>query len=1036
MGASLALAGVSGCFKKPDEKIVPYVQQQQEIVPGLPLFFASAMPFNGFAKGVLVESYEGRPTKIEGNDQHPQSLGGTDVFMQASVLNLYDPDRAAGVTRYADVSTWTTFQSELANALSDQKNARLRILTDTVTSPTLAAQLKELTQRYPNAKWHQYEPVNRDNILAGARLAFGRDVNTVYRFDKAKVVVTLDSNFFIDQPGSVRYALDFISARKVSKGHKEMNRLYAAEVTPTLTGSMSDHLLPMKPSRMEALARALAAEVVGGGAGGAASDVLKEPWQGAGGKTVGDWVRAVAADLKANPGASVVVPGEYQSPAVHALAHAMNDALKNAGQTVVYTDPIEADSGNQIDSLRQLTNDMAAGQVDVLLIIGTNPVYTAPADIGFAKALEKVKFKACLGMYEDETSVLCEWHLPQTHYLEEWGDLRAYDGTVSIIQPLIAPLYFGKSAIEVLALVLGDTDSGGHKLVRDYWMKTAPLASGSVNDFEDHWEEALEKGIIANTAAPNVQPTLRPEAANPPETPASNTGYEIVFRPDPTVWDGMFTNNGWMQELPKPLTALTWDNAAMMSPATADKLGLSDAMAEGRGPRSPVDVVTLTLNGRSVKAASWILPGQPDGVITFHLGYGRERCGRVGNKTGFNAYAIRDSKSLWQAGGLKIERADENYALFATHTHHSMQARTLTDQLNAPVISTPKSESGHGAQVEPGNAAEARKAESSQELMDRNLIRFATLEQYTANPKFPKDVEEGKGTRHPLELFETPYKYPEKGANDYPGYKWGMVIDLQSCIGCNACVLGCQSENNIPVVGKEEVGRGREMHWIRVDHYYTGDLDNPATFHQPVPCMQCETAPCELVCPVGATAHDMEGINVMIYNRCVGTRYCSNNCPYKVRRFNFLLYSDETQPTIKMQKNPQVTVRSRGVMEKCNYCLQRIVNTRITAEKDGNRRIRDGELMTACQQACPTRAISFGDLNDFYANDGKGSEVLQLQRDSLNYILLEDLTTKPRTSYLARVTNPNPAVPSQYRLEQPETPLEKTGTPEKEPAHS
>src|SRR5581483_11947594 len=368
--------------------------------------------------------------------------------------------------------------------------------------------------------------------------------------------------------------------------------------------------------------------------------------------------------------------------------------------------------------------------------------------------------------------------------------------------------------------------------------------------------------------------------------------------------------------------------------------------------------------------------------------------------------------------------------------HHSMQARTLTDQLNAPVISTPKSESGHGAQVEPGNAAEARKAESSQELMDRNLIRFATLEQYTANPKFPKDVEEGKGTRHPLELFETPYKYPEKGANDYPGYKWGMVIDLQSCIGCNACVLGCQSENNIPVVGKEEVGRGREMHWIRVDHYYTGDLDNPATFHQPVPCMQCETAPCELVCPVGATAHDMEGINVMIYNRCVGTRYCSNNCPYKVRRFNFLLYSDETQPTIKMQKNPQVTVRSRGVMEKCNYCLQRIVNTRITAEKDGNRRIRDGELMTACQQACPTRAISFGDLNDFYANDGKGSEVLQLQRDSLNYILLEDLTTKPRTSYLARVTNPNPAVPSQYRLEQPETPLEKTGTPEKEPAHS
>jgi molybdopterin-containing oxidoreductase family iron-sulfur binding subunit len=927
MGASLALGGLSACTRQPDEKIVPYAKPPEEVLPGRPQFFATAVLLNGVATGVLVESHTGRPTKIEGNPQHPASLGSTDAFTQAAVLDLYDPDRSQVVTNARRISSWDAFTAALKPPLDDQKikgGVGLRILTGTVTSPTLAQQLQSLLKEYPQARWYQYEPAGRDAVRAGALLAFGEDVNPVYQVDKADVILSLDADLLFSMQGNVRYARDFSAKRKVQDPHTNtMNRLYMVESAPSLTGGMADHRLSLRVNEVEPLARAVAAEL-------GIANVQSGQW--AEGSQYTKWIAALVRDLQQHKGSSLVVAGDYQSPAVHALAHAMNEALGNVGKTVVYTTPLQSDPVESITSLRELVKDMEAGKVEMLIILGGNPVYSAPVDLRFTELLKKVPFRAHCNLHADETSEHCHWHVPEAHSLEAWSDARAYDGTVSIIQPLIAPLYGGKSFHEVVAAMLGQASASGYEIVRNYW-KTQKVEG----EFEYFWRHTLHDGLVANSALPAKSVALKSiDWATTGNTNGAATS-EIIFRPDPTVWDGRFSNNGWLQELPKPLTKLTWDNAAIISPAMAERLNLSNH-----------EVVTLSYRDQAVEAPVWVAPGYPDNAVTVHLGYGRTHAGRVGGGIGFNAYALRTSDAPWVGTGVEIRKTSKTYQLVATQNHYSMEGR--------------------------------------------NLVRVGTIGEFHHKPEFVKEM--GEDPAPDMTLYP-PVKYD--------GRAWGMTIDLSSCIGCNACTIACQAENNIPVVGKKQVGVGREMHWIRVDCYYTGDLDNPDTVHQPVPCMQCENAPCEPVCPVGATVHSSEGLNDMVYNRCVGTRYCSNNCPYKVRRFNFFLYQDWDTPSLKMQRNPNVSVRSRGVMEKCTYCVQRINAARITAERE-DRQVKDGEVVTACQAACPADAIVFGDIND------PNSRVAKTKTSPLNYGLLTDLNTRPRTTYLARLKNPNPEI--------------------------
>lgn len=929
MGASLALAGASACTRQPTERIFPYARMPEEIIPGKPLYYATAILQGGVATGVLVESHMGRPTKIEGNPQHPGSLGATDVFTQASVLTLYDPDRSTVVTNAGNINSWAEFVNALSQELSKQaatRGAGLRILTETITSPTLADLLQSALVKYPAARWHQYEPVGRDNSKEGAKLAFGQVVETIYRLDQAQVIVSLDADFLSDWPGSVRYARDFADARRVAEQRSSMNRLYVLEASLSLAGGMADHRLPLPVSEIEAVARALAVQL------GIISDGVPDlPTRHR------QWVNAMAQDLTAHRGASVVMAGESQPPLVHALVHAMNDALGNVGKTVVYTDSIEANPVNHLESLRELVTDMDAGRVQMLVILGGNPVLTAPADFRFGERMKKVGFRVHLGYYDDETSELCHWHVPQTHELESWGDARAYDGTVSFIQPLIAPLYQGRSPIEFVAALLGQLNPSGYDLVRAYWRRQSPAA-----DFERWWQTALHDGVVAGSARPAKTVPLdvnkiKSQVGSPstPSLQSDASSLEVVFRPDPTIWDGRFANNAWLQELPKPATKLTWDNAVLVSPNTAERLSLNSE-----------DVVELRFKGHSVRGPVWLTPGLPDRSVTVHLGYGRTRAGRVGTGRGFNAYQLRRSDAYWAGSGLELIKLEQRYQLASTQHHHSMQGR--------------------------------------------HPVRVGTLEQYRNTPDFVKEM----GHEPPRDLT----LYPEY---QYEGNAWGLAVDLNVCTGCNACVIACQAENNIAVVGKEQVIVGREMHWIRIDRYYEGDWSHPKIYNQPVMCMQCENAPCEVVCPVHATNHSREGLNQMVYNRCIGTRYCANNCPYKVRRFNFMLYSDWETPILKLQRNPDVTVRSRGVMEKCSYCVQRITAARIEAKKQ-DRPIRDGEIMTACQQVCPTQAIVFGDIND------PDSRVSQQRAESRHYSLLAELNTRPRTTYLARLRNPNP----------------------------
>lgn len=945
MAASAALAGLSACTKLPAEKIVPYVRPPEDIVPGKPLFYATSMPLGGEGIGLLVESHMGRPTKIEGNPGHPGSLGGTDAFMQASILNLYDPDRSQTVMRDGQISDWADFVASISNARLDwqtKKGAGVRLLTETVLSPTLAAQIRVFLAEFPEAKWHQHEPCGRDSVREGARMAFGEYANSLYHIDRADVIVSLDADFLSLGPGHVRYARDFALRRDPDSTKHTMNRLYVIESTPTITGAMADHRLPIRASDVEIFARALAASL--GISGDSTVPTVS--------KSINEWTAALARDLEAHRGASVVIAGEQQPATVHALAHAINERLGNGGKTVAYTDALEAEPINELESLRELVADIDAGKVSTLIVLGANPAYTAPVDFNFVRTFLKVGQRIHVGLYYDETGEIASWHVPATHYLEAWGETRAYDGTIGIVQPLIAPLYQGKSALEILAILRGNEEPSAHEMIRDYWRARRPTQMAG-QEFESWWEKTLNDGLMSGTALPEKQFAAN---LNLPEAGATTSAdnLEIVFRPDPTVGDGRFANNGWLQELPKPITHLTWDNAAMFSPATAERLKLQNG-----------DYVNLNLAGWKLGAPVWISPGHADESVTLHLGYGRWKAGRVGTLTGVNAYYLRDSREPWIAHGLQFEKTNQTYALATTQHHHLIGAN--------------------------GNQGE----EESTQAFARDLVQVATLDEFKKDSDFAHEGMEKQQQEKTLSLYPG---YP------YTGYAWGMAIDLNRCIGCSACVVACQSENNIAVVGKEEVLRGREMHWIRVDTYFRGGMDNPEVYSEPVPCMQCENAPCEVVCPVGATNHSPEGLNLMVYNRCVGTRYCSNNCPYKVRRFNFFLYSDWETQSLYGMRNPDVTVRSRGVMEKCTYCLQRISAAKIKSEEE-NRYVRDGEIVTACQQACPAQAIVFGNIND------KTSRVAQWKAEQRNYGLLEVLNTRPRTTYLAKIRNPNPDMP-------------------------
>jgi molybdopterin-containing oxidoreductase family iron-sulfur binding subunit len=922
MGASIALAGLTGCATEPKGPtgLAPYVSRPPGITEDQSILYASALTTQGYAQGVLVRAVSGRPIKIEGNPQHPQSLGATTIFEQASLLTFYDPDRSRSIVSNNQNVTWGEFVSALQTVDANQQakqGSGLRILTQTITSPSLGDQLNQLLAKLPSAKIHQWEPVNRDNVLEGSQRAFGAPVNPVYRVDQADVILTLDADFLNAGPDSLRNARGYASKRVVTPTNASQSRVYAVESTPSVTGTIADHRLPVKARDVQAVGRAIAAGVGVPGVGGALPAGVSAAW-----------VAAVVADLGQHRGSSLVVAGDQQPPDVHHLAHQLNQTLGNVGKTVSYVDSVEFSPVNKLQSLVQLVQDMNAGAVEFLLMIGGNPVYDAPADLGFAAALKKVGQSVHLSLHQDETSVASSWHVPLAHEIEAWGDARAIDGTTTIIQPVIEPLYGGRTPQELVAILAGQPPTSAHDLIKGYWQRQLKGA-----DPELQWRSALASGIVPGTTLAAKAVTLKPLTA---AAPVAATGTELNFRPDPTIWDGRYANNGWLQELPKPVTQLTWDNVAYVGPTMAQRLGVNNA-----------DVVEVRYRGGLVLAPIYVLAGHPDDAVTLHLGYGRANAGQVGNGIGYNAYPLRTSAAPWFDTGVEL-RPTGNKLLLAT-------------------------------------------TQGTQDMEGRDPVLAGTLDAYRKDTTFlQKLVPESVGTLYPP-------SFP------YNGNRWGMTINLSACIGCNACIVACQAENNIPVVGKTEVAKGRHMHWLRVDRYYEGQLDNPTSYVQPIPCQQCENAPCELVCPVDATTHSDEGLNDMVYNRCVGTRYCSNNCPYKVRRFNFFQYADYTTPSLQLLYNPDVSVRERGVMEKCTYCVQRIRQVDIIANRE-KRGVRDGEIQTACQAACPTRAFSFGNLND------PTSEVAKLKADPLNYSLLADLNTRPRTTYLGVIRNPNPAI--------------------------
>jgi MoCo/4Fe-4S cofactor protein with predicted Tat translocation signal len=935
MSASMALAGLAGCTKQPDEPIYAYVKAPEDLVLGKPNYFATAHPFVTGAVPVLVKSDQFRPIKVDGNPDHAYNHGSSDVFSQGTLLDLYDPDRSKHATYRGEPREWAEFAQELRlKAASSKDGTGLYFLSATITSPTLARQWKAVQAAYPKATLVQYDPA-----IAGTWLAKG--LNVQYDLSQADVIVSLDADFLSGAayPGFHKLVGDYAARRK--NPANGMNRLYAIESTTTTTSMKAEHRLGLRASEIPAFAAALAQAV-----GASGVDAPSYSWTAEQQR----FLASVAKDLKASAGKSAVIPGLYQDESVAALALAINNALGNVGKSVTASsEPAIPLPSDQVADLKSLVAALYAGKVDWLVILNSNPIYSAPADLDFLSAFNKANIVAHLGPNVDETGQIAHWHIPAAHYLESWSDARAYDGTVSVVQPMIEPLYGGKSAHDVFQTLLDEPLLSAYEAVR------TTQKDNIKGDFETGWRKALHDGWIASTAF--ATGTAKSALSSKVPTPSSKDAIEIIFRPDPNIYDGRWSNVGWLQELPKPVTNLSWDNAAIVSGATLTKLGLEED-----------DIVELSVGNGKVKAPVIVAPGHPDNSVTVHLGYGREFAGRVGSGAGFNAYLIRPTWAPFYATG-SLKKVEGKWGTAITKSH-------FQDHRSARV-----SGQGNG-----NNSLEADEA-----ISERGIIRYATLDEYKANPNFAHEGE-GRDT-------------PEMGTSLFPNWtytenKWGMSIDMNSCVGCNACIVSCYAENNIAVVGKQQVRIGRNMQWLRIDTYFEGDLSAPRAHFQPMTCQHCENAPCEQVCPVGATVHTPEGLNTMVYNRCVGTRYCSNNCPYKVRRFNFLLYSDYETESLKLSRNPDVSVRSRGVMEKCSYCVQRITAARIEADKE-NRPIRDGEVVTACQQACPASAITFGNLND------KTSKIAKLRADERTYQVLADQNTRPRTTYIAEVLNLN-----------------------------
>jgi molybdopterin-containing oxidoreductase family iron-sulfur binding subunit len=964
-GAALALASCG----RPAEEIVPYVNIPERLTPGIPLRFASTLPLAGFGRGVIVTSVEGRPIKIDGNPRHPASLGATDVFAEAAILSLYDPDRSKAVRSGTGVYSWDAFEAALRPQLAAERGRNgsgLRLLTNRITSPTLLAQIDMLLKSLPEAKWHRYEPVDDDAALAGASRAFGRPLTAIPRLADARVVVTLDADPIGPGPEQIRCGHDFVSARKPPpypppsptlaspargggsgrgegrEGEKASAflRLYAVESAWSLTGANADHRIALSPQLVSNFALTLASEL------GATVPTGELPAGAA------RFAKVIAADLKSSPGQALVLAGRRQSPEIHALCHWINAQLRAPVDLIEPVDPVTI---GHAQSLQALGEDLAVRRVETLVIIGANPVYDGPGDLRLGDLIAAVPFSAHCGLYADETAMRCRWHLPMSHPLESWSDLRAFDGTASIVQPLIRPLYDTRTAHQLLAILSGEVSPSSHDIVVSSWR----ARSGS-NDFPTWWREVLHNGVVPDTAARSVAaPAVELPQITPPYPPpslpspasgggtvrgnagegragAEPSGFTLTIAPDPGVWDGSFANNAWLQECPKPLTKQVWGNALHISPADGKRLGLVDG-----------DVVRLQIGSVAIDAPVLVRAGQPENVVAATLGYGRWSAGAIGNRVGFDIFRLRTLDNLWLRTGAKLSKtgASQNLLLAQKHFQLEGEAKELQPRMSLAELAAGK------------------------RLADQPGQHLPTL--------YP------------------PY--------DYDTYSWAMVIDNAACIGCNACVVACQAENNVPAVGPEEIAMGRDMHWLRVDSYV---IDERPGF-SPVPCMHCEHAPCEPVCPVAASIHDSEGLNAQVYNRCIGTRFCQSNCPYKVRRFNFFGYADGQEyanlgaEVLRAVFNPDVTVRVRGVMEKCTYCVQRISRARRAAEKE-KRQIRDGEVVTACQAACPTRAISFGDLND------SDSQVNQLRKEPRLYELLGHLGTRPRTTYLAHVRNPNP----------------------------
>ena len=928
MGASLAFAGLVSC-RKPVEKIIPYVSAPENVIPGVPKYYATIMPLGLSNYGLLVENHEGRPTKIEGNPEHPSTRGATNALLQASILGLYDPDRSKQVRFNGYIKTWADFVAFWRRQKARLgQGSKLAVVSRSFASPSLYRAYLNFKQQYPQARWVAYESVSDENIFKGLKLATGQDLRPLYHFEKAAVILALEADFLSAESENVAAHKGFAKGRRVLKAGQKMNRLYVVENHFSLTGGMADHRLRLQSHQVGTFALALAR-------------VLKQR-----GLEIGldlpatelkvdeIWLEALADDLLKNQGKSLIVAGRGQAPEVHALIFALNQALGNVGRTLEFLPLKDALLPNR-DDLKNLTQDMAEGRVETLIVIDANPAYDAPVDVNWSQAVKKVQTVVHAGLYLDETGQQAQWHLPLSHYLEAWGDGRNADGSLSVAQPMIAPLYDSGSALEFIHLLNTGLLTSGYQLLRTVWQTILP----SLN-FEKQWQKTLNDGVFQSANLRAVKPSLIINKLGPKAFKIKNTStenLELVFKPSATVFDGRFANNGWLQELPDPVTKLTWGNGLLLSPKTAAALGLQNG-----------DVVRLSVQQNEVNLPVWIQPGHADNSATVLLGYGRTAAGKVANGVGVNVSLVRSLAGFDWTIGATITKTGQKEAMATTQDHGSMEGRPL--------------------------------------------VREATLEAYKHEPHFAREMEE----HPPLKSLWEERKYDE-------GYQWGMTIDLNSCSGCNACVVACQSENNIPIVGKEQVLKGREMHWIRLDRYYAGDLSDPEMVTQPMACAQCENAPCEQVCPVQATTHDAEGLNVMTYNRCIGTRYCSNNCPFKVRRFNFFNYTGGLADTLKMAMNPDVTVRSRGVMEKCTYCVQRINEAKIRAKNEG-RQVGDGEIRTACQQACPAEAIVFGNINDPH------SEVSKMKQVDRDYHLLSGLNLKTRTSYLARLRNPHPLI--------------------------